>query len=859
MTIVNGKVEDTFGRPVHCVVEIVSKSTPIVGAGIVTANTDDTLKTNAADGTFTLNLAAGNYRVIYKAALGTNSTQFDIQISDDMEGDTVSIEEVVTTPLTFTSVAPNTVWNGVRPGGIEFDPVSIPTTPTLSEVVYSGGHITNELYTYAVSHVTADGETELSATAAITPSGASNKAVRVTLQVSPTRAISKRIWRTDGTHSELRLLATVTPAVAFYDDFESNTEFVARSSGTPAFPTRNSTAGIISSDGTTILHVTNSGIFILGTLTIPEGASDGYVWTSDANGVGSWQAGGGGGGGGSVSSVFGRTGIVTANSGDYTEAKISFSDISTNNVTTARHGLVPKAPNDTAQFLRGDATWSSIAESVITFTDISTNNVSITKHGFVPKAPNDTTKFLRGDGTWAVPPGSGAVTSVFTRTGAVVATTGDYTAAQVTNAFDTSTTRTANTVYSGPTTGSAAAPTFRALVAGDIPSLSSVYLPLAGGTLTGLVTLAAAGVGFGSSVMFQDGSNVLAVRNGTNAQRMDIYGTYTDGSNYKRLSIYVSGGDYFIDADGAGTGLSSGDLKIRTVGVHSIKFSTNATERWRIENNGQLNASTDNSWDIGGSGANRPRTGYFGTSLVTPALKVTTSPTSGYVLTSDSSGNATWQAPTGGGAGFLALAGGTMTGAIDITEIVGGKWRFSSSTLSGIPWVELANDGLTIHPPDFTGGSTFANRFVRMNTVNDTVIHSAYTNAGYGYIIGSDAQILFAPNAATTGDDFTDLTAAQVAMSISTTTIDMQSNVVIENGFQIPTGAASGYVLTSDGSGNASWAAATGGGGDNRNANYSGTTPSYTPSTSPAFARDTSNSALWFYFGSTWFDTGLRL
>lgn len=31
-------------------------------------------------------------------------------------------------------------------------------------------------------------------------------------------------------------------------------------------------------------------------------------------------------------------------------------------------------------------------------------DVSITKHGLTPKAPNDTTKFLRGDGTWAVAP-----------------------------------------------------------------------------------------------------------------------------------------------------------------------------------------------------------------------------------------------------------------------------------------------------------------------------------------------------------------------------------------------------------------------------------------------------------------------
>lgn len=47
----------------------------------------------------------------------------------------------------------------------------------------------------------------------------------------------------------------------------------------------------------------------------------------------------------------------------------------------------------------GDQT---LSDATISTTDITTNNVSTSKHGFVPKAPNDTTKFLRGDATWAV-------------------------------------------------------------------------------------------------------------------------------------------------------------------------------------------------------------------------------------------------------------------------------------------------------------------------------------------------------------------------------------------------------------------------------------------------------------------------
>lgn len=86
--------------------------------------------------------------------------------------------------------------------------------------------------------------------------------------------------------------------------------------------------------------------------------------------------------------------------------------------------------------------------------------------------------------------GSGSVTSVglslpnlFTITNSPVTSSGTLTATFVTKA--------SGLVFAGPSSGAAATPTFRALVSGDLPSLSSLYLPLAGGTMSGALNMGA--------------------------------------------------------------------------------------------------------------------------------------------------------------------------------------------------------------------------------------------------------------------------------------------------------------------------------------------------------------------------------
>ncbi len=83
--------------------------------------------------------------------------------------------------------------------------------------------------------------------------------------------------------------------------------------------------------------------------------------------------------------------------------------------------------------------------------------------------------YFRSGGAWHTPGGSGTVTSVglslpsiFTVSGSPVTTSGTLTGTLATQA--------ANTVFAGPTTGVDAAPTFRALVAADVPNLDAAKI-----------------------------------------------------------------------------------------------------------------------------------------------------------------------------------------------------------------------------------------------------------------------------------------------------------------------------------------------------------------------------------------------
>jgi hypothetical protein len=211
-------------------------------------------------------------------------------------------------------------------------------------------------------------------------------------------------------------------------------------------------------------------------------------------------------------------------------------------------GIVPDPPATagTRKFLREDASWTE--------PPVMVGSGASHAPGYVPDPPatGGTTKFLREDGTWTVPPGTGGpgtVTSVALSLPAIITVSGSPVTSSGT-LTGTLATQTANHVWAGPTTGAAAAPTFRALVAADIPDLSSLYAPAGGGDTEAVVEITVADtpytLGTSTRVLYIDTSGgVVNVTLPPVADGLRFYVWLRVGGSNATLA--PSGGDTFED------------------------------------------------------------------------------------------------------------------------------------------------------------------------------------------------------------------------------------------------------------------------------------------------------------------------
>lgn len=123
-------------------------------------------------------------------------------------------------------------------------------------------------------------------------------------------------------------------------------------------------------------------------------------------------------------------------------------------------------------------------------------------------------------------------------------------------------------------------------------------------------------------VLRRDAANTLAQRNGVNPQTFNVYNTFTDASNYERGVLQWAANILTIGAQSAGTG-SARDVVLQ--GGNRLYLRAGGVTSWEINAaNGHILAVTDNAFDIGASGANRPRTVFAATSVLAPYVRTAT-------------------------------------------------------------------------------------------------------------------------------------------------------------------------------------------------------------------------------------------
>jgi hypothetical protein len=133
------------------------------------------------------------------------------------------------------------------------------------------------------------------------------------------------------------------------------------------------------------------------------------------------------------------------------------------------------------------------------------------------------------------------------------------------------------------------------------------------------ITATTGTLGFNSDTyLTRDAANTLALRNGTTAQLFNIYDTFTNSTTYERMEIGVNPGGIGGNRFGIITTSQNGTaqpLHLGTGGSAEIHLRTADSSRWQVSSSGHFVATTDNSIDIGASGATRPRTAYIGTGI----------------------------------------------------------------------------------------------------------------------------------------------------------------------------------------------------------------------------------------------------